>query len=285
VRIATRRSALALAQAQLVADLLGGAQLVTLTTTGDRHRDVDDKREWIAELEDALLAGEADLAVHSAKDVPADLADGLVLAGAPRRADPRDALCGAGSLDALPRGARIGTSSLRREAALRAVRPDLDVHELRGNVDTRLRRLHEGGFDAIVLALAGLQRLGRADEAGGALDEVLPAAGQGTLALEARADDERVLEAVGAIADQVATTCLRCERALVRELGADCRTPVGALAELEPDGATLRLRAFVGRVDGSAWLRDELRGTDAKSLGAEVAQRLRSAGADEVLGR
>lgn len=285
MRIATRGSALALAQARLVADALGGAELVTLTTTGDRRRDVDDKREWILELEDALLRGEADLAVHSAKDVPADLAEGLVLAGAPRRADPRDALCGATSLRELPDGARVGTSSLRRQAALLAVRPDIEVLELRGNVDTRLRRLREGDFDAIVLALAGLQRLGREDEAGGALDELLPAAGQGTLALEARADDDAMLRAVETITDAETLECLRCERALVRELGADCRTPVGALATVVPDGGGLRLSAFVGRVDGSAWLRDELLGADPEALGAEVAARLRSAGADEVLGR
>jgi hydroxymethylbilane synthase len=284
LRIATRGSALALAQSQLVAEALGGAELVTLTTSGDRRRDVDDKREWIAELEDALLRGEADLAVHSAKDVPAELADGLVLAGAPRRADPRDALCGAPSLAALPPGARVGTSSLRRQAALRAVRPDVEVLELRGNVDTRLRRLRDGDYDAIVLALAGLQRLGRDDEAGGALDELLPAAGQGTLALEARAEDADVLGAVEAITDAETLECLLCERALVRALGADCRTPVGALAALEPGGG-LRLRAFVGRVDGSAWLRDELAGADAEQLGAEVARRLVAAGADEVLGR
>jgi hydroxymethylbilane synthase len=284
LRIATRGSALALAQAQLVADALGGAELVTLTTSGDRRRDVDDKREWIAELEDALLRGEADLAVHSAKDVPAELAEGLVLAGAPRRADPRDALCGATSLRDLPEGARVGTSSLRRQAALRAVRPDLEVLELRGNVDTRLRRLGEGDYDAIVLALAGLQRLGRSDEAGAALDELLPAAGQGTLALEARADDDAVVRAVEAITDDETLECLRCERALVRALGADCRTPVGALATLVPEGG-LRLRAFVGRVDGSAWLRDELCGPDAEALGVDVAARLRTAGADEVLGR
>jgi hydroxymethylbilane synthase len=284
VRLATRGSALALAQARHVAQLLGGdVEIVTITTSGDRRRAVEDKREWVLELEDALLRGEADLAVHSAKDVPVRLADGCALVGAPERADPRDALCGAPSLDALASGARVGTSSLRREAGLRAVRPDLEVLELRGNVDTRLRRLADGAFDAIVLALAGLQRLGRDAEAGGTLDELVPAAGQGVLALEARADDEAAREAAGRITDAEALECLTCERALVAALDADCRTPVGAWAARE--GERLRLRAFVGRPDGSAWVRDELVGRDAEALGTEVGARLLSAGAAEVLGR
>jgi hydroxymethylbilane synthase len=280
VRLATRGSALALAQARQVAALLGGdVELVTVTTTGDRRRAVDDKREWVAELEDALLRGEADLAVHSAKDVPVQLAEGCVLAGAPPRADPRDALCGAASLAELPAGARVGTSSLRREAGLRALRDDLDVVELRGNVDTRLRRLAEGDYDAIVLALAGLQRLDRSDAAGGILDELVPAAGQGTLALEARADDLESRAAAERVCDADAMACLTAERALVRELGADCRTPVGAWAT---DGGT-RLRAFVGRADGSAWVRDARAGRDPGALGVEVARRLLAAGAAEVL--
>jgi hydroxymethylbilane synthase len=284
VRLATRGSALALAQARHVAELLGGdVELVTVTTTGDRHRAVRDKREWVSELEDALLRGEADLAVHSAKDVPVKLADGCALVGAPARADPRDALCGAPSLDALGGGARVGTSSLRRQAGLRALRPDLEVVELRGNVDTRLRKLAEGGYDAIVLALAGLQRLGRAGEAGGVLDELVPAAGQGVLALEARADHDAAREAAAAITDAQALACLTCERAMVGELEADCRTPVGAFAA--PHDGGFRLRAFVGRPDGSAWVRDELDGDVPAALGAEVGRRLLAAGAAEVLGR
>jgi hydroxymethylbilane synthase len=285
VRLATRGSALALAQAHHVAGLLGGdVEIVTITTSGDRRRAVDDKREWVLEIEEALLNGEADLAVHSAKDVPVRLADGCALVGAPERADPRDALIGAASLDELAEGARIGTSSLRREAGLRALRPDLEVLELRGNVDTRLRKLAEGGYDAIVLALAGLQRLGRAEEAGGTLDELVPAAGQGVLALEARADDKRTQEAAERISDDEAFACLVCERAVVRELEADCRTPVGAWAAPR-DGGGLTLRAFVGRADGSAWVRDELSGGDPEGLGTEVGRRLLASGAAEVLGR
>jgi len=288
VRIATRGSALALAQASQVADLLGGAELVPLVTTGDRHRDVDDKREWVLELEEALLRGDADLAVHSAKDVPAELAGGLALVGAPERADPRDALCGAARLEDVR---TVGTSSLRRAAQLRARWPHVEVVELRGNVDTRLRKLAAGEADAIVLAAAGLQRLGRAGEADAVLD-LVPAAGQGTLVLEARADDERVREAAAAITHEPTWRALLAERALVRALGADCRTPVGAHAGVRSCNPALcanarsdplRLRAFVGAVDGSAWVVDALEGDDPEALGAEVARRLLSAGAREVL--
>jgi hydroxymethylbilane synthase len=285
MKIATRGSALALAQARHVAELFApthpGAELVEVVTSGDRRRDVDDKREWVAEIEDALAAGDADLAVHSAKDVPAELPEGFALAGAPLRADPWDALCGADSLDALPAGARVGTSSLRRTAALRAIRPDLELVELRGNVDTRLRKLADGEADAIVLALAGLQRLGRADAAGCVLTDIVPAPGQGTLLRETRLDDGEMREACAAISDHDTMRALACERALVRALGADCHTPVGAHAT--DDGTVLTLRVFVGRVDGSEWLRDELTGEDPEALGAEVAERLLSAGAEAML--
>lgn len=283
MRIATRGSALALAQATWVAERLPGeASLVPLVTSGDRRRAVEDKREWIVELEDALLRGDADLAVHSAKDVPAQIAPGLALIASPARADARDALCGAPSLDTLPAGARVGTSSLRRAAQLRARRPDLDVVELRGNVDTRLRKLAGGEADAIVLAAAGLERLGRRDEIGAVLD-LVPAAGQGTLVLEAREGDEDARRAVEALRDDAAERALACERALVAALGADCSTPVGAHAtDLEVPG-TLRLRAFVGAVDGSHWIADELDGEDPVALGREGAQRLLAAGAEAVL--
>jgi hydroxymethylbilane synthase len=285
VRIGTRGSALALAQARQVADALGGADLVPITTSGDRATGTD-KERWVKEIDAALLRGDVDLAVHSAKDVPARLAEGLEIAATPARADPRDALCGASSLDGLREGARVGTSSLRREALLRARRSDLDVVALRGNVDTRLRRLEEDGLDAIVLAYAGLQRLGRTDAADTVLDpaEIVPAAGQGTLILTARTGDGAVRARVAAIDDPATAASLAAERALVRALDADCHTPVGAHATPDGDG-TLRLRAFVGRADGSAWVRDELRGPDPEALGAEVARRLRAAGADEVLER
>jgi hydroxymethylbilane synthase len=201
----------------------------------------------------------------------------------PPRADPYDALCGAAALDALRAGARVGTSSLRRAAQLRALRDDLEILELRGNVDTRLGRLHGGDYDAIVLARAGLDRLGRGDEATGVLSELVPAAGQGTLAVTVRSDDEAARAAVAAVTDDGARRCLLAERALVRALEADCHTPLGAHATLANGGLTLR--AFVGAPDGAAWVRDELDGADPEALGAEVARRLRAAGADEVLGR
>lgn len=289
MRVGTRASALALTQAEHVAGLLGGAaagvEVVPITTSGDRGALLGDKSRWVKELEAALLANEIDVAVHSAKDLPAELPDGLVLAGVPARADARDALCGAASLDALAQGATVGTSSLRRAAGLRATRPDLDVVALRGNVDTRLRKLADGQAAAIVLAVAGLERLGRADAIDGVLEELVPAPGQGALALETRADDTRAHNAVATITDADAAARLAAERALVRTLGATCHTPLGAHATRTADGG-LRMRCFVGLPDGSAWLRDELTvaaGIDPETFGVATATRLIAAGARELL--
>jgi hydroxymethylbilane synthase len=284
IRLGTRGSALALAQARLVATALGDdVELVPIATSGDRPRSaVADKSRFVKEIEEALLAGEVDLAVHSAKDVPSELPDGLSIVGVPARADPYDALCGAPSLGELPPGAAVGTSSLRRRAQLLALRPDLDVRDLRGNVDTRLRSLAEGDFAAIVLAQAGLERLGRA--AGGSrLQELVPAPGQGCLALEARSDDAAVAAAAGALTDRAALACLTAERALVEGLGATCRTPIGAHAE--PADGALRIRAFAGLPDGSHWIRDVHEGDPGSpaELGRAVARRLEAAGAREVL--
>jgi hydroxymethylbilane synthase len=268
VRIATRGSALALAQATWVAQRLPGEhELVKVTTSGDRGEGPADKARWVDAIERALLDGEADIAVHSAKDVPAQLSPGTVLLGAPAREDPRDALLGE-----LRPGARVGTSSLRRRAQLLAAHDDIEVVELRGNVDTRLRKLADGEVDAAVLALAGLRRLGREDGAR-PLDELVPAAGQGTLAIQARDGAEPL-----PIADADATACLAAERAVVRVLGADCHSAVGA--HCVPG---LRIVAWVGAPDGSAWVRDELEGPDAEALGVAVAERLLSAGARELL--
>jgi len=291
MRIGTRRSALALTQARLVADRLDigpqpDSEIVPIVTQGDRGAGLQDKSRWVSELEDALLQGEIDLAVHSAKDVPGELADGLVLLGAPTRAGAADVLCGADGLDALADGARVGTSSIRRAAQLRSVREDLEVIAMRGNVDTRLSRLEQGDFDAIVLAGAGLERLGRSDAIGAVLDPGLfvPAPGQGTLALQARADDARVRQAVRAISDSEAFACLLAERALARELSASCNTPLGARAVPAGDGR-LRLRAWVGLPDGSAWIRDELMGglEEEERLGHDVGVRMKLAGAGEML--
>lgn len=281
MRVGTRGSALALAQARWVAERLGGEpELITITTSGDRRRAVGDKSRWVAELEQALLDGRIDIAVHSAKDVPAELADGLELAAIPPRADPRDVICGAPSLQDVEPGASIGTSSLRRAAQIRATRDDVEVVELRGNVDTRLRKLAEGEVDALVLAAAGLQRLGRGDAASGFLTEFVSAAGQGALALEARAG-ELDPNHLTAVRDPEATACVLVERELTRTLDASCNTPVGAQARTEPDGQ-LELRAWVGLPDGSAWCSDILRG-EADGLGRRVAERMLAAGAGEIL--
>ena len=297
MRIGTRRSALALAQAELIAGLLGDCEIVPMLTRGDRSSegasetdDATDKSRWVSELEDALRAGEIDLAVHSAKDIPGELADGLSLHGAPPRAAAEDVLCGAGGLDQLRAGARVGTSSIRRLAQLRAVREDLNVVALRGNVDTRLRKLGDPseGLDAIVLARAGLQRLGRASEAGHVLDaqRFVPAPGQGVIALEGRSEDTVTRDAVHAITDKDAFACLLAERALAHALGASCHTPLGAYA-IPAGCGCLQLHAWVGLPDGSEWTSDELLGGfyDPEALGQRVAERLRAAGASELLQR
>jgi len=286
IRLATRGSALALAQARLVAGALSQeCEIVPITTSGDRGRG-DDKARFVKELEEALLAGEADLAVHSAKDVPARLPEGLAIVGVPERADARDALCGASSLAELPEGAVVGTSSLRRRAQLLALRSDLEVRDLRGNVDTRLRKLADGGYDALVLATAGLDRLDRGDVGTPfAPDELVPAPGQGCLALEGRSGDEPAAEAAGSLTDRDTLICLTAERALVAALDASCRTPVGAHAALR-DGR-LAMSVFVGLPDGSAWVRDVLEGDphEPGSLGREIAERVQAAGGAELLER
>jgi hydroxymethylbilane synthase len=283
-RLGTRGSALALAQARAVARMLGpDVELVEITTSGDEGTrtagsSVGDKSRFVKEIEEALLAGEIDLAVHSAKDVPGMLPDGLAIVGVPERADARDVLVGS-----LPEGALVGTSSLRRRAQLLAERPDLQVEELRGNVDTRLRKLASGSHDAVVLALAGLQRLGREEGEPLPVETMTPAPGQGCLALEARRDDEDAGERAAAITDRAALIRLTAERAVVERLDATCHTPVGAYAEL--DGDALRLQAFVGLPDGSTWIRDVLEGPAAEPsvLGGEVGDRLLAAGAEELL--
>ena len=285
LRLGTRGSALAVAQARLVASALGDrVEIVEITTSGDRGLGAgQDKARFVKELEDALLRGEIDLAVHSAKDVPGELPEGLAIVGVPERADPRDALCGAQSIAALPEGAILGTASLRRRSQLLALRPDLDVREVRGNVDTRLRKLADGEYAALVLAAAGLARLGRAEGEPIAEAEMTPAPGQGCLALEARADDGAARGAAEGVTDRRALLELTAERAVVTRLGATCNTPVGARAEL--DGSALGLAAFAGLPDGSAWVRDALDGDaeDPAALGREVAERMLAAGAGQLL--
>jgi hydroxymethylbilane synthase len=287
LRVGTRGSALALIQAQSVADALrvGGAEveIVTITTLGDRGAAVLDKSRWVSELERALLDDRIDLAVHSAKDVPTELPPGLELVAVPPRADARDAFCGAAGLSALADGARVGTASLRRTAQLRAARPDIEVVELRGNVDTRLRKLADGEADALVLALAGLERLGRSDAVSAIADEFVPAAGQGALALEGRVGELAADPRLDAARDPVSDACVTAERTLVHALGASCHTPVGAHARRREDGL-LKLVGWVGLPDGSEWLRDEVTG-NPDDVGARCAERMLAAGARELLDR
>lgn len=284
IRIATRGSKLALTQAGMVAEMLGGAELVEASSDGEPG----DKSRFVHGVERALLAGEAEIGVHSAKDLPGEMPEDLEIAAVPPREDPADAWIGAGSsLEDAPEGARVGTASLRRRAQLLAARPDLRVEELHGNVDTRLRKLAEGELDAIVLAAAGLRRLGRDGEISFRVpvDVMVPAAGQGALALQIRAGDTASAEAAAAALDFDAARELTAERAAVALLEATCATPIGVHARVEGEG--LEVEAFVGLPDGSEWLRDRVEGvaTDPVAAGTLLAERLLSAGARDILTR
>jgi hydroxymethylbilane synthase len=284
IRIATRSSTLAIAQASQIAEILGGGELVKVSSDGEPG----DKARFVRGVERALLAGEADVGVHSAKDLPAAMPEGLAIAAVPIREDAADVWIGIGaSLDEVPEGAKVGTASLRRRAQLLAARPDLRVSELHGNVDTRLRKLAEGELDAIVLAAAGLRRLGREDEASFAIpaETMTPAAGQGALVLQARDDDEATVKAATAIGDEAALRELTAERAAVALLEATCATPIGIHASIA--GEQLEIDAFVGLPDGSEWIRDRVSDEAAEpaAAGALLAERLLSAGAREILDR
>jgi hydroxymethylbilane synthase len=286
LRIATRGSALALAQAGQVAEMLGGAELVEVGADGG----AEDKARFVRGVERALLDGKAEIGVHSAKDLPAELTEGLMLAAVPKREDPRDAWIGVGpSLDQVPEGARVGTASLRRQAQLLAARPDLEVSELHGNVDTRLRKLAEGELDAIVLAVAGLRRLERAEEIAFPIPEesMTPAAGQGSLLLQIRNEDENALRLVDPIVDEPALRELTAERTVVALLGAGCASPIGVHGRVDAQNDRMRIDAFIGLPDGSEWVRDSVEGdsTEPTVLGAELAQRLIGAGARDLLAR
>jgi hydroxymethylbilane synthase len=284
IRIATRGSALAKAQAGQVAASLGGAELIEASSDGE----VGDKARFVRGVERALLEGQAEIGVHSAKDLPADMPDGLVIAAVPVREDPADVWIGAGdSLDEVPNGAKVGTASLRRQAQLLAARPDLEVSELHGNVDTRLRKLGEQELDGIVLAAAGLKRLGREGDISFALaaETMVPAAGQGTLVLQTREDDTDAVEAAAAVGEETALRELTAERAVVALLDATCATPIGVHAQVE--GAQLTIEAFVGLPDGSEWIRDRVEGgaEEPAAAGALLAERLLGAGARDLLDR
>jgi len=296
LRLGSRASALARAQTALVRDALArrhpGLSVETLyiRTSGDRGERRPDapaglKGLFVKEIEEALLAGEIDVGVHSMKDLPARLPARLVVGAVPARAAAHDVLIGAGGLRELPPGARVGTSSVRRRAQLLARRPDLAVTPLRGNVDTRLRRWREGVVDALVLAAAGLERLGIAEPAARPLppEEFLPPVGQGALALECRSDDAGTRALLAAIEDGAAATAVRAERAFLLAVGGDCNTPLAAHATAA--GGRVVLRVLVTDLDGRRWLEEagSAPAADAEGLGRALAERLLAAGAREIL--
>lgn len=289
--IGSRGSQLALWQARHIAaclkDLGAETRIEIIRTTGDRIQDVPlaqvgGKGLFTKEIEEALLAGTIDLAVHSLKDMPTALPAGLTLAAIPPREDPRDALIGR-PLSELGAGDRIGTSSLRRAAQLLALGRGLVTENLRGNVDTRLRKLDQGQYASIVLAAAGLRRLGWADRICELLDPAImcPAAGQGALAIETRADGGSTYQIASQLNDPATSAAVTAERSLLALLEGGCQVPIGAHARL--DGSMLHLQAIVASPDGSRMVRDQASGTDPVTLGRELGERLLSAGAREIL--
>jgi hydroxymethylbilane synthase len=291
LRIATRRSDLAMAQAGIVRLMLKeqgrDAVLLPVDTTGDREGGTN-KDRWIDAIVELLRTGEADLAVHSAKDLPADDPEDLVIAAVPERGDPRDVLVAADGAyfdgDGPRRGARVGTSSLRRAAQMRGAFPGVELVDLHGNVPTRLRKLqHEGGPDIAVLAAAGLDRLRLIPPVVKPLpvDVVVPAPGQGTLAIQCRTDDRPLRAALSVFEHGVSATTLRSERALTRALGGDCNLPLGAFAQVHGD--TVHLAACVATPDGSTIVRATVEAADAEQAAKEVAAGLLERGAGEIL--
>ncbi len=309
--IGTRGSKLALTQSEQIAALLRAAhpgltvELQIISTKGDRILDValsavGDKGLFVKEIETALLAHEVDLAVHSCKDMPSLLPDGLTLAAFPKRVDPRDALvlplthaapssdATGNPLDRLPQGATVGTSSLRRACQLQALRPDLQLRDVRGNVDTRLRKLDEGQYDAIILATAGLSRLGLSQRISCPLppEVMLPAVAQGTLAIEARSEDPVTLDLLGVLDDPATRVAALTERAFLRRLEGGCQVPIAAHAALDAaQSGMLRLSGLVGALDGSVMVRGEKMGdsSDPEGLGLALAEELLAQGAADLL--
>lgn len=297
LRIGTRGSALALWQAGWVKSRLEAlrpgltAEIVVIKTTGDKILDVPlarigGKGLFLKEIEEALLAGSIDLAVHSLKDVPAEIPEGLLLAAIPPREDPRDAFISrtAATLQALPRGARVGTSSLRRQAQILHLRPDLQVIPLRGNVETRLRKLDEGVYDAVILAAAGLHRMGwpRRITAYCPPAEILPAIGQGALGMEARKDDAPTLALLGPLHDPETARCVLAERAFLRRLGGGCQVPIAGHAALHEG---FILEGLVASPDGKQMIRQAITGppSEGEALGVQLAERILRAGGREIL--
>jgi hydroxymethylbilane synthase len=294
LRIGSRGSQLALWQANHVADLLreqGHAiEIEVIKTTGDKITDVSlakvgTKGMFTKEIEEALADKRVDLAVHSLKDVPTELAPEFELAAIMKREDPRDAFISVKylSVDELPNGAKVGTSSLRRQCQLKALRPDLEIFPLRGNIDTRLRKLESGEYDAIILAAAGVHRLGLDKHVRSriAADVMCPAVGQGALAIETRRNDRQTRSLLAFLNHADTRSAIECERALLGSLGGGCQVPIGAYAEKQ--GSKLHLRAMVGHPDGSIILREQADGANAEELGHQVAQTLLQRGADKIL--
>lgn len=306
VRVGSRDSALAMVQSEWVSAELGKGgrqlyQIISMKTLGDQILNVSldkvgGKGLFVKELESALLEGQVDLAVHSLKDVPTELPDGLIIGAVTKREDPRDALIfprsggpggpgGARTLDDLPRGARVGTSSLRRMAQVKHYRPDLEVLPVRGNVQTRLRKLDEGQFDVLVMAVAGLTRLGMQDRIGGVLSThiSLPAVGQGALGLELRAADTDLLAAIRPLHDWATYAATLAERAVLRRLEGGCHVPIGALGRIE--NGRLVVEAMVAAPDGSRLIRGSRTGVpeEADALGISLAEELLDRGAADIL--
>ncbi len=297
IRIGARKSALSIRQSKWVKDRLVElhpgieVELVKITTRGDKILDsplavIGGKGLFVKEIEEALTEARADIAVHSMKDMPAELPAGLIIGAVPKREDPFDALVGKGdTLAQLRQGARVGTSSLRRRAQLKYLRPDLTIEPLRGNVDTRLRKLDEGKYDAIVLAVAGLVRMGLDNRVVEHLcpPDFLPAVGQGALALEIREDDDLTRELIAPIEDTTTRAVTSAERAFLAELQGGCQVPIAAYASV--DGDSMHLAGMVADIDGSIMIKDDIEGKpqEAENLGRELARRLLDAGAAQIL--
>lgn len=294
LRVGSRGSQLALWQANHISSLLRArghdVEIEIIHTTGDKITDValakvGTKGMFTKEIEEGLAAGRVDLAVHSLKDLPTELTKGFEIAAITERQDPRDAFCSRlyASIQELPQKARVGTSSLRRQAQLKAIRPDLDIHPLRGNVDTRLRKLEQGEYDAIILASAGLKRLGKTELIKEIIsaDIMCPAAGQGALGIEIRQGDAKIGDLLAFLDDPNARAATTCERALLNSLGGGCQVPIGAFAELSH--GKLHLESIVADPDGSKVLRDSREGDDPEKLGNDAGAALLKRGGDAIL--
>src|ERR1700674_2824164 len=294
LRIGSRGSQLALWQAHHIADLLRTRghtmELEIIKTTGDKITDValakvGTKGMFTKEIEEALIENQVDLAVHSLKDLPTELSADFEIAAITTREDPRDVFCSVkfASIEALPQQANVGTSSLRRQAQLKALRPDLEIHPVRGNVDTRLRKLESGEYDAIILAAAGLNRLGKTQLVRQVIpvEMMCPAAGQGALGIEIRAGDAATRQHLAFLDDAAARATTTCERALLNKLGGGCQVPIGAFAELR--NGRLHLEAIVADPDGTKVLRESRDGTDPVQLGESVGDTLLQRGGDAIL--